>query len=133
LRGVWPREARRGSARGPLQPVETLAAPNVAGWTLVKAEAARLDGIFGAFAAGWIVSGSFSCGDRPVTSRTPPASTAQTECASGTGRLGEAVRVLVEAKVSPLSSRVTPGLRRSHRLGDPFLRLGGVAARPKHT
>jgi hypothetical protein len=32
-----------------------------------------------------IVSASFSCGDRPVTSRTPPASTAQTECASGYG------------------------------------------------
>src|SRR5271170_7097570 len=40
MRGVWPREARRGSARGPLLPVETLAAQNVAGWTLVKAEAA---------------------------------------------------------------------------------------------
>src|SRR5271156_4235178 len=48
----WPREARRGSARGPLLPVETLAAQNVAGWTLVKAEAAGGGGPRPAFTRG---------------------------------------------------------------------------------
>jgi hypothetical protein len=53
LRGVWPREARRGSARGPLLPVETLAAQNVAGQTLVKAEAAGGGGRRPAFTRVW--------------------------------------------------------------------------------
>src|SRR5277367_6847274 len=53
LRGVWPREARRGSARGPLLPVETLAAQNLAGWTLVKAEAAGGGGRRPAFTRVW--------------------------------------------------------------------------------
>ena len=53
MRGVWPREARRGSARGPLLPVETLAAQNVAGQTLVKAEAAGGGGRRPAFTRVW--------------------------------------------------------------------------------
>src|SRR5277367_2361205 len=46
-------EARRGSARGPLLPVETLAAQNVAGQTLVKAEAAGGGGRRPAFTRVW--------------------------------------------------------------------------------
>ena len=53
MRGVWPREARRGSARGPLLPVESLAAQNVAGQTLVKAEAAGGGGRRPAFTRVW--------------------------------------------------------------------------------
>ena len=86
----------------------------------------RLDGIFDAFAAGGIVSGSFSCGDRrrglARLRRLKPNPQADT------GRPGEALSVLAEAMVAALEPG-DHGLRRSHRLGDPFLRLVGVAAR----
>jgi hypothetical protein len=64
-----------------------------------------LDGIFDAFAASGIVSGSFSCGDRrrgvARLRRLKPNPQADT------GRPGEALSVLAEAMVSPLSSRAT--------------------------
>src|SRR5271170_4445917 len=63
----WPREARRGSARGPLLPVETLAAQNVAGWTLVKAEAAGGGGRRCAWHGHWIGGESPSRGEVVAT------------------------------------------------------------------
>jgi len=66
-----------------------------------------LDGIFDAFAAGGIVSGSFSCGDRPVYADSCGLIRLKPNPQSGTGRLGEALGVRVEGMVSPLSSRAT--------------------------
>jgi hypothetical protein len=76
-----------------------------------------------------IVSASFSCGDRPVTSRTPPASTAQTECASGYGSPWRSAQCAGRRHGLAARQLGARGLRRSHRLGDPFLRLVGFAAR----
>jgi hypothetical protein len=57
--------------------------------------------------AGGIVSGSLSCGDRPVYVADSPGFDGKPNPQAGTGRLGEALSVRVEGMVSPLSSRTT--------------------------
>jgi hypothetical protein len=72
----------------------------------------------------------FSCGDRPVYVADSPgfygSSRIRKQVRVG---LGEALSVLVEDMVCRSPGVGDHGLRRSHRLGDPFLRLVGVAAR----
>jgi hypothetical protein len=48
-----------------------------------------------------IVSASFSCGDRPVTSRTPPLLLLKSNPQACTGRLGEALSVEAWSRRSP--------------------------------
>jgi hypothetical protein len=76
-----------------------------------------------------IVSASFSCGDRPVASRSRPASTAQIESASVYGSPWRSAQCAGRRHGLAARQLGARGLRRSHRLGDPFLRLVGFAAR----
>ena len=92
-------------------------------------ENSRLDGIFDAFAAGGSMSGSFSCGDRPVYVADSPGSTAQTESASGYGSPWRSAQCAGRRHDLAALQPGDHGLRRSHRLGGPFLRLVGVAVR----
>jgi hypothetical protein len=63
------------------------------------------------------------------TSRTRPACTAQTESASGYGSPWRSAQCAGRRHGLAALQPGDHGLRRSHRHGDPFLRLVGVAAR----
>jgi hypothetical protein len=63
------------------------------------------------------------------TSRTRPASTAQTESASAYGSPWRSAQCAGRRHGLAALQPGDHGLRRSHRLGGPFLRLVGVAVR----